>query len=117
MPIYKENGHSLKYFEGSDRGPDFVRCALKSCELFKILHLSLPDNMIGEKEMIDIAYVISKNTPLTILNLSNNVVDPKAALVLANSLANNSNLKTLDLRNNKLGNCGVALIMELFIKQ
>ena len=60
-----------------------MRCALKSCELFKILHLSLPDNMIGEKEMMDIAYVIQKNTPLRTLNLSDNVMDAKAAMVLA----------------------------------
>lgn len=117
VPIYKENGNSLKFYEGSDRGPDFVRCALKSCELFKILHLSLPDNMIGEKEMMDIAYVLQKNTPLTILDLSNNVIDPKAAQILSNALGTNSNLRQLDLRNNKLGNCGVAQIMEVFIKQ
>jgi len=116
VPIYKENGNSLKFYEGSDRGPDFVRCALKSCELFKILHLSLPDNMIGEKEMMDIAYVLQKNTPLTILDLSNNVIDPKAAQILSNALGTNSNLRQLDLRNNKLGNCGVAQIMEVFIK-
>ena len=54
-----------------------MRCALKSCELFKILHLSLPDNMIGEKEMIDIAYVISINPQLKTLNLSDNTVDAK----------------------------------------
>ena len=39
--------------------------------------------MIGEKEMNDIAYVLSSNTPLRTLNLSNNVVDAKASLVLA----------------------------------
>mmetsp|Transcript_5920 Transcript_5920/g.9662 ORF Transcript_5920/g.9662 Transcript_5920/m.9662 type:complete len:205 (+) Transcript_5920:2323-2937(+) len=83
VPAYKQNGNSLDHYEESDRGPDFVRCALKSCELFKILHLSLPDNMIGEREMQDIAYVISRNTPLRTLNLSDNVVDPSAALVLA----------------------------------
>ena len=102
-------------YEESDRGPDFVRCALKSCELFKILHLSLPDNMIGEKEMLDIAYVLSRNTPLKHLNLRNNVVDAKAALILANSLATNSNLRQLDLTHNKLKDVGIALLMEIFI--
>ena len=74
MPAYKANNNSLEHYEESDRGPDFVRCALKSCELFKILHLSLPDNMIGDKEMVDIAYVLSRNTPLRTLNLSDNAL-------------------------------------------
>lgn len=97
MPRYKANNNSLTSYEESDRGPDFVRCALKSCELFKILHLSLPDNMIGEKEMNDIAYVISRNTPLRTLNLSNNAVDAKAAVILADALGNNNHLRELDL--------------------
>jgi hypothetical protein len=117
VPAYKANGYSLVHYEESDRGPDFVRCALKSCELFKILHLSLPDNMIGEKEMLDIAYVLSRNTPLRTLNLSDNVVDAKASLVLAQSLGSNSHLRELDLRNNRLGNAGIAVLMEPFILQ
>ena len=117
MPAYKANNNSLEHYEESDRGPDFVRCALKSCELFKILHLSLPDNMIGSKEMLDIAYVLSRNTPLRTLNLSDNVVDAKAALVLAESLGSNSHLKELDLRNNKLADAGVAVLMTPFILQ
>lgn len=94
-----------------------MRCALKSCELFKILHLSLPDNMIGEKEMNDIAYVLQKNTPLKTLNLSDNVVDAKAAKILANALGYNSHLKELDLRDNKLGDSGIAVLIEPFILQ
>lgn len=92
LPRYKSNNNSLTSYEESDRGPDFVRCALKSCELFKILHLSLPDNMIGEKEMMDIAYVISRNTPLRTLNLSDNAVDAKSAVILADALGNNNHL-------------------------
>lgn len=115
MPVYQANGNSLPEYEESDRGPDFVRCALKSCELFKILHLSLPDNMIGEKEMYDIAYVLQKNTPLRVLNLSKNVIDSKASLVLANALKHNSNLKELDLSENRMKNAGIALLTEIFI--
>lgn len=117
VPAYRMNGNSLVSYEESDRGPDFVRCALKSCELFKILHLSLPDNMIGQKEMLDIAQVISKNTPLRTLNLSNNVVDGPAAVILAQGLISNSNLKELDLRNNKLKDAGIAVLLEPFILQ
>ena len=116
VPRYEQNG-GLNEYEESDRGPDFVRCALKSCELFRILHLSLPDNMIGEKNMNDIAYVLAKNTPLRVLNLSDNVVDAKAALVLSRALGSNSNLRELDLRNNRLKNAGIALLMEIFIMQ
>lgn len=111
------NNNSLEHYAESDRGPDFVRCALKSCELFKILHLSLPDNMIGEKEMRDIAYVLSRNTPLRTLNLSDNVVDAKAASVLAESLGSNSHLRELDLQNNRLGDAGIAVLIEPFILQ
>jgi len=98
VPKYHANKHSLETYREDDQGPEFVRCALKSCELFKIMHLSLPDNMIGRNEMRDIAYVLKRNTPLRTLNLSENVVDVKAALVLADALRFNSNLRELDLR-------------------
>jgi hypothetical protein len=48
--------------------------------------------MIGEKEMMDIAYVISRNTPLRTLNLSDNAVDAKSAVILADALGNNNHL-------------------------
>jgi len=48
-----------------------------------MLHLSLPDNMIGVKEITDIAYVLSRNTLLKTLNLSDNIVDARAAVLLA----------------------------------
>lgn len=73
--------------------------------------------MIGEKEMLDIAYVISRNTPLKTLNLCNNVVDAKAAVILADAIGNNSHLKELDLRNNLLKDAGIAILMEPFISQ
>jgi Ran GTPase-activating protein (RanGAP) involved in mRNA processing and transport len=117
VPAYQANNNRLSHYEESDRGPDFVRCALKSCELFKILHLSLPDNMIGEKEMNDIAYVLQKNTPLRHLNLSKNVIDAKASLVLANALRQNSNLRELDLSDNRMKDAGLALLMEIFVLQ
>jgi Ran GTPase-activating protein (RanGAP) involved in mRNA processing and transport len=73
--------------------------------------------MIGEKEMLDIAYVISRNTPLKTLNLSDNTVDAKSAVILADALGHNSHLKELDLRNNKLGDAGIAVLMEPFVSQ
>ena len=111
VPIYFGNNNTLEHFEETDRGPEFVRCALKSCELFKILHLSLPDNMIGKKEVRDIAYVLQRNTPLRSLNLSDNVVDCKAAIILSEALCSNSNLKELDLRNNLLKDDGIAVLL------
>lgn len=88
---------------------------MKSCELFKMLHLSLPDNMIGVKEIHDIAYVLSRNTPLKTLNLSNNIVDARAAVSIAESLENNSHLRELDLSNNRLGDAGIAILLQPFI--
>lgn len=117
VPEYLKNGKRLREIKESDRGPGFVRCALKSCQLLKILDLSLPDNMIGEKEMIDIAYVLAINTPLRSLDISENVVNAKAALILAESLKTNSHLETLDLRQNKLGDAGIAVLLEPFIQQ
>jgi Ran GTPase-activating protein (RanGAP) involved in mRNA processing and transport len=73
--------------------------------------------MIGEKEMIDIAYVLAINTPLRSLDISENVVNAKAALILAESLKTNSHLETLDLRQNKLGDAGIAVLLEPFIQQ
>ena len=115
MPTYIANKNRLDNYSKSDKGPEYVRCALKSCELFKVLHLSLPDNMIGEKEIEDIAFVISRNTPLRTLNLSDNIVDAKSAVLLAQALAKNSHLKEIDLRNNRLGDAGIAIILEPFI--
>lgn len=117
VPKARANKNSLEFYEETDRGPEFVRCALKSCELFKILHLSLPDNMIGKREMKDIAYVLARNTPLRTLNLSENVVDAKAARVLADALCSNSNLRELDLRNNCLNDAGIAVLTEIFTMQ
>ena len=65
--------------------------------------------------MIDIAYVLSRNTPLRTLNLRENDVDAKAGVVLAQSLRSNSNLKELDLRDNRLGDAGIAVLLEPFI--
>lgn len=73
--------------------------------------------MIGEKEMIDIAYVLSIDTPLRSLDISKNVVDARASVILANSLKTNSHLRKLDLRENKLGNAGIAVLLEPFIQQ
>ena len=83
IPKYRENNNYLNRYEEADKGPEFVRCALKSCEILKILHLSLPDNMIGEYEMPDIAYLLAQNPPLKTLNLSYNIINEKAGCILA----------------------------------
>jgi hypothetical protein len=46
-----------------------MRCAIKSVELLKITHLSLPDNMLGFEESKMLAAMIKMNPPLKILNL------------------------------------------------
>jgi hypothetical protein len=46
-----------------------MRCAIKSVELLKITHLSLPDNMLGFEEAKMLAAMIKMDPPLRILNL------------------------------------------------
>ena len=56
-------------YELIDRGPNYMRCAIKSVELLKITHLSLPDNMLGLEESKMLAAMIKMNPPLKILNI------------------------------------------------
>jgi hypothetical protein len=63
-----------------------MRCAIKSVELLKIIHLSLPDNMLGLEEAKMIAAMIKLNPPLRTLNLENNNLDAQCGKLLANVL-------------------------------
>ena len=82
---------SVKY-ELMDRGPEFIRCGIKSVELLDILHLSLPDNMLSIDEAKMIAKMLEKNPPLKSLNLHKNKLNYKCAEYLGHALAKNSNL-------------------------
>lgn len=62
-------------YELIDRGPIYMRCAIKSVELLKIQHLSLPDNMLGLEEAKMLADMIKMNPPLKTLNLETNNLD------------------------------------------
>ena len=86
---HKEN--ATKY-ELIDKGPDFMRCAIKMAQLHNILHLSLPDNMLALEDARMIADLIKRNTPLRKLNLSINQLDADCAALIANSLIYNTNL-------------------------
>ncbi len=57
-------------YELVDKGPDYMRCAIKMTELQNILHLSLPDNMLCLEDARMLCEMISKNTQLKVLNLS-----------------------------------------------
>jgi hypothetical protein len=54
----------------TDKGPSYMRSAVKTTRLLNILHLSLTDNMLGIKEAQLLSGLIRGNTPLRILNLS-----------------------------------------------
>ena len=82
---------AVKY-ELVDKGPDYMRCAIKMTELKNILYLSLPDNMLGLEDARMLSDLLMKNTPLRNLNLSTNSLDADCAALLANSLIYNSNL-------------------------
>ena len=66
------SGVRIKKYELIDKGPDFMRCAIKTSELKNILILSLPDNMLGLEDARMLSEMIKKNTPLKVLNLNQN---------------------------------------------
>ena len=43
---HREKSEAQKY-ELVDKGPDYMRCAIKMAQLHNILFLSLPDNMLA----------------------------------------------------------------------
>ena len=49
-------------FDQVDKGPDYMRCAIKMTELQNILHLSLPDNMLCLEDARMLCDMIRKNT-------------------------------------------------------
>ena len=104
-------------YELTDKGPDYIRCAIKSVELLNILHMSLPDNMISRTETRMLAHMIQQNPPLVTLNVSNNNLDADCAILLAESLKFNDRLKILNLDKNKLGDKGIMELLKPLIKQ
>ena len=58
------NNIKIKRYELVDKGPDFMRCAIKTTELKNIILLSLPDNMLGLEDARMLSEMIKKNTPL-----------------------------------------------------
>lgn len=93
-----------------------MRCAIKSVELLRICHLSLPDNMLGNEEAKLIAAMIKMNPPLRTLNLEMNNLDSECAKLIAEALTFNSNLAILNVSKNKLSDLGVTLLLRPLIK-
>lgn len=94
-----------------------MRCAIKMTELQNIMHLSLPDNMLGLEDARMLADMISKNTPLKTLNLSQNDLDANCAALIANALVYNSNITVINVRDNRLGDLGVQLLIAPLIRK
>ena len=61
---------STARFQLIDKGPDHMRCAIKMTELRNIVHLSLPDNMLGLEDARMLSDLLVLNTPLQKLDLS-----------------------------------------------
>lgn len=93
-----------------------MRCAIKSVELLKIRHLSLPDNMLGQDESRMIANMIKLNPPLKTLNLEMNILDAECAKMIADALKFNTNLSILNISKNKLSDLGVMILLRPLIK-
>lgn len=112
-----QGGSNNRIYELMDKGPDFMRCAIKMAQIHNILHLSLPDNMLALEDSRMLSDLIRRNTPLRKLNLSTNKLDADCAALLANALIYNSNLRLLDLSNNIFGDLGVYLILTPLIRK
>jgi Ran GTPase-activating protein (RanGAP) involved in mRNA processing and transport len=84
-------------YELVDKGPVYMRCAIKTAELQGILHLSLPDNMLGLDDARMLSQMIRQNTPLKTLDLSCNQLDADCAALLGNALIYNGNLKIVNV--------------------
>ena len=74
-----------------------MRCAIKMTEIRNIVHLSLPDNMLGLEDARMLSDLLITNTPLQKLDLSQNSLDADCADLIANALIYNSNLQVLDV--------------------
>jgi len=108
---------SRRKYEVLDKGPNYMRSALKTVRLLNILHLSLTDNMLGIKEAVLLSTLIRANTALRILNLSGNNFASDSAMVLGDSILENDHLLFLDLSMNRFGDLGVRNILyPLLIK-
>ena len=106
----------MKY-EVEDKGPEYMRCAIKMAQLHDILYLSLPDNMLALEDTRMIADLIKKNTPLRKLNLSSNQLDADCAALIANSLIYNKTLRLLDVSKNLLGDLGIYLLLTPLVRK
>ena len=93
-----------------------MRCAIKSVELLKIQHLSLPDNMLGIEEAKMLAGMIKVNPPLRTLNLEMNNLDANCGRLLASALKQNTNLQLLNISKNKLSDVGVNYLFQSLIE-
>ena len=100
----------MKY-EVLDKGPNYMRSALKTVRLLNILHLSLTDNMLGIKEAVLLSNLIRANTALRILNLSGNNFASDSAMVLGDSILENDHMLFLDLSMNRFGDLGIRNIL------
>jgi Ran GTPase-activating protein (RanGAP) involved in mRNA processing and transport len=89
-----------------------MRCAIKTTQLLNVMHLSLPDNLLGITEAQLIGGMIRKNTSLQILNLKCNNFDHDCGLIIGDSLLYNSNLRSIDLSENRLGDLGVRNLLN-----
>jgi len=84
---------------------------VKTTHLLKVLHLSLPDNLLQKQDAILIANMIEKNPPLRILNLHGNCFDYQCGKLFGAALFKNDQLKSLDLSTNRLGDQGVQNLL------
>eukprot|EP00347_Sterkiella_histriomuscorum_P007848 403347332 len=115
--IEKKNEDIYGKLQIHDKGPEFIRCSLKSVDIFKLQQLDLSDNLLTSIQAKKIAKTLITNQSLKILSLSNNLIDYKGAEYLAEAIKQNFKLKMLNISYNNLGDKGIATLILPIAKQ
>jgi len=98
-----------------DKGSEALRCCVKTTHLLNVLHLSLPDNLLGFKDAELLSSMVRKNPALRILNLEKNRFCSDCGFLFGDALQHNENLKSLDLSHNRLGDLGVRNLVKSLV--
>jgi Ran GTPase-activating protein (RanGAP) involved in mRNA processing and transport len=101
----------------NDKGPTYLRGAIKAIEIFNLIELNLSDNLLEYEQAIMIAEMIALDTHLKVLNLSKNRFDEDCARVFARAIVFNKHLYEIDLSSNRLRDEGIAIFIYPFAYQ
>ncbi len=72
MSLRVDNKEGFGTLRIQDKGPTFLRCAIKCIDLLKMVKVDLSDNLLEFEDAKKLAGVIKKNPPLRKLKLRSN---------------------------------------------